>query len=46
MDDQPVDKIETASEPDTYEPPRIESVMTSEDLAREIQYAGISSSPP
>jgi hypothetical protein len=26
----------------TYEPPRIETVLTADDLAREIQYAGIS----
>jgi hypothetical protein len=26
----------------TYEPPRIETALTADDLAREIQYAGIS----
>src|SRR5579862_3988581 len=29
--------------PDVYEPPRIETVLTAEDLAREIQYAGTTS---
>ena len=30
--------------PEVYEPPRIESVLTAEDLAREILYAGTVSS--
>ena len=25
----------------TYEPPKVESVLTAEELAREIQYAGV-----
>lgn len=25
----------------TYEPPKVESVLTAEELAREIQYAGL-----
>ena len=28
----------------TYEPPKVESVLTAEELAREIQYAGVT--PP
>jgi hypothetical protein len=31
----------TRTEP-LYEPPRVETVLTADDLAREIQYAGIS----
>ena len=27
--------------PAEYEPPKVETVLTQEDLAREIQYAGI-----
>ena len=34
------DEVQT---PDGYEPPRVEQVITSEDLAREILYAGIPS---
>ncbi len=30
----------------SYEPPQIESVMTAEELAREIQYAGDGTIPP
>jgi hypothetical protein len=39
---EPVDKAEEprASDSATYEPPRIEKVLTAEDLAREVQYAG------
>ena len=29
-----------------YEPPQIESVLTADDLAREVQYAGAQSRPP
>ncbi len=29
----------------SYEPPRIERVLTPEDLAREIQYAGDTGTP-
>jgi len=29
--------------PPSYEPPRIEKVLTPEDLEREVQYAGIPS---
>jgi hypothetical protein len=28
--------------PITYEPPRVEAVLTAEELEREVQYAGIS----
>jgi hypothetical protein len=34
--------VEAAVEPTTYEAPKVESVLTADDLAREIQYAGIS----
>lgn len=33
------------SESPAYEPPRVEQVLTPEDLAREIQYAGTDGSP-
>jgi hypothetical protein len=29
-----------------YEPPRIEQVLTPEDLARQVQYAGDTGTPP
>jgi len=31
--------------PSAYEAPRIETVMTPEDLAREVQYAGLTGTP-
>ena len=31
---------------DTYEPPRVESVLTSEELEREVLYAGEAATPP
>jgi len=34
------------SEFPAYEPPRIEQVLTPEDLAREIQYAGVVDGTP
>jgi hypothetical protein len=34
--------VEVTKAVETYEPPRVESVLTADDLAREIQYAGIS----
>jgi hypothetical protein len=41
----PEDEINPASEQNDdqaeYEAPRIESAMTPEDLAREVQYAGV-----
>jgi len=40
----PEDESNQASENDDqveYEAPRIESAMTPEDLAREVQYAGV-----
>jgi len=30
---------------DAYEPPRVESVLTSEELEREVLYAGMVSDP-
>jgi hypothetical protein len=35
----------TETEAGTYEPPQVEAVLTTEDLAREIHYAGIDSGP-
>jgi hypothetical protein len=32
--------------PTTYEPPRIELVLTSEELEREVLYAGLQSGVP
>ena len=32
--------------PTTYEPPRIERILTPEDLEREVQYAGGVTQPP
>ena len=40
MDDQAVEPTEPAAQSETYEPPKIERVMTTDDLTREIQYAG------
>jgi hypothetical protein len=31
----------SAAKSPEYEPPRVESVMSAEDLAREVQYAGV-----
>jgi hypothetical protein len=43
MDSQPVPvEVESGS----YEPPRVESVLTTADLAREVQYAGRQSLQP
>lgn len=39
-DKHPVDQTDATPELDTYEPPRVEHVLTADDLAREIQYAG------
>ena len=36
------DALEAAAAVPAYEPPRVESVLTADELAREIQYAGIS----
>ncbi len=33
-------------ESSAYEPPRVEQVLTPEDLAREIQYAGVLDGSP
>ncbi len=43
MANEQVRSEETSPEPKAadYEAPRVESVLTAEDLAREIQYAGI-----
>jgi hypothetical protein len=35
-------QVETKPEADAYEAPKIEAVLTADELAREIQYAGIS----
>jgi hypothetical protein len=32
--------------PATYEPPMVETVLTAEDLAREVQFAGVPSQTP
>ena len=34
--------LDTAAAVSPYEPPRVESVLTADELAREIQYAGVS----
>jgi hypothetical protein len=36
QNDEPRDETVAA-----YEPPKVESVLTAEELAREIQYAGV-----
>ena len=36
------DVLEPSAPVDAYEPPQVESILTADDLAREIQYAGIS----
>ena len=36
QNDEPRDETAAA-----YEPPKVESVLTAEELAREIQYAGV-----
>ncbi len=38
---QPATESHTPVESAPYEPPCIESVMTSEDIEREVQYAGV-----
>jgi len=38
-------KPEVVTEPDTYEAPKVETVLSADDLAREIQYAGITVLP-
>lgn len=43
-DSQPTPDINRADDtPQGYEPPRVETVLTSDDLAREVQYAGAAS---
>jgi hypothetical protein len=44
MDSLPAVSTEVEGVP--YEPPRVESVMTAEDLTREVQYAGRQSLVP
>ncbi len=46
MDDnrQPNSALDLSLE--SYEPPRIERVLTPEDLEREMQYAGTNQGPP
>jgi hypothetical protein len=39
-DPEPIQVREENEESSVYEAPRIESVMTAEALAREVQYAG------
>ena len=39
------DKQKLDLAPASYEPPRIEKILTPEDLEREAQYAGISQGP-
>jgi hypothetical protein len=34
--------IRQAERPEAYEPPRVEQVVTAEDIEREILYAGVS----
>ncbi len=34
------DNMPTVEQPVAYEPPQIERVLTSDDLAREVHYAG------
>jgi len=44
-----LDKHEQQSDPakrDSYEPPRIETVLTADELAREVLYAGATISNP
>jgi hypothetical protein len=38
-------RVASSQPPQTYEPPRVETVMTAEDLAREVKYAGEQSVP-
>jgi hypothetical protein len=40
MDEQIVKESSRRSSHDVYEAPRVESVLTADDLAREVQYAG------
>jgi hypothetical protein len=41
MPDDPIGSAEPAERrPNEYEPPRVEKVLTVEDLEREAQYAG------
>jgi hypothetical protein len=35
-----MDESTSVTSPATYEAPRVESVLTADDLAREVQYAG------
>lgn len=34
-----------AGEPEDYDPPTVEEVLSADDLAREVHYAGVPGSP-
>jgi hypothetical protein len=38
--DMKQDELVVVSTPQAYEAPQVESVLTADDLAREVQYAG------
>lgn len=46
MDQEAPGARANAADPQRYQTPKIEMVLTPEDLEREVQYAGVPSQPP